>query len=228
MTEGTLVPLTRDQHELLHLGEIFKTLAQIVALDRRGSFEICELGCTTGWLAQELTAVGRVTGVDPDRERIAQARERYADVQFEEGDLLTWQPRRQFDLVVSSEVIEHLTDKRAYVETLRRITKPGGWVLMTTPNKKLKPYWDAAEMGEGLFEDWVTVSDLRALFAGFAIVEHRTFLYDFAYSGIYRYWNAKKLRAVLTACGVMPLYDGVRQMLDHGLYQLLLVQKPVV
>jgi SAM-dependent methyltransferase len=215
----------RDQHELLHLGEIFTALAQIVALDRRGTFEICELGCTTGWLAQELTAIGRVTGVDPDAERIAQARARYANVQFETADLLSWMPQREFDLVVSNEVIEHLSEKRRYLDTIRRLVKPGGWVLLTTPNKKLKPYWDAADMGEGLFEDWLTMRELRALFANFDIVQHRTFLFDFAYTGVYRWLNAKKLRALLVACGVAPLYDALRQSMGDGLYQLLVCKK---
>lgn len=216
---------TRDPHELLHLAEIFNALAHIVALDRRGAFAVCELGCTTGWLANELTAIGAVTGVDPDAQNIAQARSRYPAVTFEAAPLSTWAPQRQFDLVVSSEVIEHLTDKHAYVDNLRRITKPGGWVLITTPNKKLKPYWDAADMGEGLFEDWLGVRELRALFADFTIVDHHTFLYDFAYTGIYRWLNAKKLRALLNACGLVPLYDGLRRMLAHGLYQVLLARK---
>ena len=215
----------RDHHELLHLAEIFKALAHIVAHDRRGTFEICELGCTTGWLSRELTAIGRVTGVDPDAQRIAAARACHPDVAFEVADVLTWAPGRQFDLVVSCEVIEHLTDKRGYVDTIRRITKPGGWVLITTPNLKLKPYWDAADMGEGLFEDWLSAKALRGLFKDFAVVQHSTFLYDFAYTGVYRVLNAKKLRALLAACGVAPFYDALRERLRHGLYQLLLCKK---
>lgn len=218
-------PTTRDQHELLHLGEIFKALAHIAARDRRSAFEICELGCATGWLANELTALGRVTGVDPDAERIAQARSRYPQVVFEAGDLLSWSPPRQFDLVVSSEVIEHLAEQSRYVETLKRIVKPGGWLLITTPNKKLKPHWDAAAMGEGLYEDWLSIKELRALFADCAIAQHTTFLHDFAYTGVYRWLNAKKFRALLERCGVDPLYDALRRMLGHGLYQLLLCRR---
>jgi 2-polyprenyl-3-methyl-5-hydroxy-6-metoxy-1,4-benzoquinol methylase len=226
MNESVTSPTTRrDQHELLHLGEIFNALAKIVAMDRRESFEICELGCTTGWLSNELTALCRVTGVDPDAERIAQARQQYPNVAFEAGDLIAWAPQRAFDLVVSSEVLEHLTEKSRYVDTLKRITKPGGWVLITTPNQKLKSYWDAAEMGEGLYEDWLTPKALRALLTDFEIVQHGTFLYDFAYTGAYRFFNAKKLRAVLTYCKVAPLYDGLWHMLGLGLYQIVLCRR---
>ncbi len=215
----------RDLHELLHLSEIFKALAGIVAHDKRGSFEICELGCGTGWLSRELTALGRVTGVDADGERIGRARKQYPDVTFEVADLMAWVPRQPFDLVVSSEVLEHLTEKSRYIDTLKGITKPGGWVLITTPNQKLKPYWDAADMGEGLYEDWLTPKALRTLLADFEVVRHSTFLNDFAYSGIYRLLNAKKLRAMLSYCKVAPLYDALWQMLGLGLYQIVLCRR---
>lgn len=41
-----------------------------------------------------------------------------------------------FDIVASSEVIEHLdaAAKVAFVQELYRLTKPGGWVAITTPN----------------------------------------------------------------------------------------------
>lgn len=215
----------RDQHELLHLAEIFRAAAHIVSNDKRGDFEICELGCTTGWLSQELLALGRVTGVDPDAERIATARASYPAVTFEVADVVAWSPPRAFDFTVSSEVLEHLTDKRAYVAALKRITKPGGWMLVTTPNRKLKPYWDAADMGEGLYEDWLTIRELRALFADSDVVEHRTFLHDFAYTGVYRLLNARKLIALLKSLGLAPFYDALRHALGLGLYQLLLCRR---
>ena len=226
MSEPVGSPATRrDLHELLHLGEIFNVLARIVALDRRTSLEICELGCTTGWLSNELTAIGNVTGVDANAERIEHARRQYPNVAFETADLMAWTPQRRFDLVVSSEVLEHLADKKRYVETLKQITKPGGWILVTTPNKNLKSHWDAADMGEGLFEDWLTPKALRALFSDCEIVQHSTFLHDFAYTGVYRWLNAKKLRTLLTRCKVDPLYDAFRQILGHGLYQILLCRR---
>ena len=222
---SSVTPAARDAHELLHLGEIFKVLARIVASERRDAFEICELGCTTGWLSQELTAIGRVTGVDAHAGHIAQARQHYPHVAFELAALSAWTPATQFDLVVSCEVLEHLPDKKPYVQALQRITRPGGWVLITTPNKKLKPYWDAADMGEGIFEDWLTPAQLRTLLVDFEIMQHSTFLYDFAYTGIYRWLNAKKLRALLRRCKIEPLYDALWHMLGLGLYQIVLCRR---
>ena len=46
-----------------------------------------------------------------------------------------------FDIVVSFQVIEHIDDDRAFVAEIHRVLKPGGRLVMTTPNKatRLKP-----------------------------------------------------------------------------------------
>lgn len=46
---------------------------------------------------------------------------------------LPW-PDRQFDLVTFTEVAEHLENYRAVLREIHRILKPGGVLLMTTPN----------------------------------------------------------------------------------------------
>jgi SAM-dependent methyltransferase len=38
------------------------------------------------------------------------------------------------DIVTAIETIEHLENPRAFVRELTRLAKPGGWVLVTTPN----------------------------------------------------------------------------------------------
>ncbi len=42
-------------------------------------------------------------------------------------------PDAHFDAVLCTEVLEHVVDPFAAVRELRRITKPGGWMLFTTP-----------------------------------------------------------------------------------------------
>ena len=38
-------------------------------------------------------------------------------------------------MTAAVEVIEHLENPRAFVRELVRVTKPGGWVVVTTPNQ---------------------------------------------------------------------------------------------
>ncbi len=39
------------------------------------------------------------------------------------------------DVVAAVETIEHLENPRAFVRELVRLTRPGGWVVVTTPNQ---------------------------------------------------------------------------------------------
>jgi 2-polyprenyl-3-methyl-5-hydroxy-6-metoxy-1,4-benzoquinol methylase len=39
------------------------------------------------------------------------------------------------EVVVSAETIEHLENPRAFMRELVRLVKPGGWVVITTPNQ---------------------------------------------------------------------------------------------
>jgi len=43
-------------------------------------------------------------------------------------------PDRSFDLVTIAEVIEHVENHRAVLREIRRVLKPGGLVIITTPN----------------------------------------------------------------------------------------------
>jgi 2-polyprenyl-3-methyl-5-hydroxy-6-metoxy-1,4-benzoquinol methylase len=45
-------------------------------------------------------------------------------------------PDRSADIVVSLETIEHLENPRRFYRELVRITAPGGWLLVTTPNQR--------------------------------------------------------------------------------------------
>ena len=45
-------------------------------------------------------------------------------------------PARSFDAIVSAEVIEHLENPRAAFREFHRLLKPGGYLLLTTPNQE--------------------------------------------------------------------------------------------
>ncbi len=58
--------------------------------------------------------------------------------QFVPCNLETYQiplPSASTDVVVAVETIEHLENPRAFFRELKRLLKPGGWLLVTTPNQ---------------------------------------------------------------------------------------------
>ena len=80
-------------------------------------------------------------GVDADGELIAHCRESYGDldrVSFEVADVRDLPHGEPYDAVVSMDVIEHLSvaDGRRMLESIHRETRPGGLVVVGTPNAR--------------------------------------------------------------------------------------------
>jgi SAM-dependent methyltransferase len=87
------------------------------------------------------------------------------------------------DAVVAVETIEHLENPRALMRELTRLTRPGGWVLVTTPNQLswlsklsllLRHQFTAFQEAPGLYPTHITAlleSDLRHLAAECGLVK---------------------------------------------------------
>jgi len=107
--------------------------ARLQALGARG--DILDFGAGTGRLTLRLLRSGRfrsVTGAD----LYAKGTDLPADVRWIEGDLNDRLPvaAASFDAIVAAEVIEHLENPRAVCRELFRLLRPGGLVLVSTPN----------------------------------------------------------------------------------------------
>lgn len=78
-----------------------------------------------------------------------------------------------FDVISSFQVIEHVPDVPPYLAELKRVLKPGGKLLITTPNRKYrllpgqKP-WNPAHERE--YSDRSLAQDLAATFADYTIL----------------------------------------------------------
>ena len=99
---------------------------------------VLDAGCGNGALCGEYLARGCATvGVDLSTSGIDIARQAHPGGRFERATiderLLEHLAERPFDLVVSTEVIEHLYDPRAYVRGCLAALKPGGRLVMSTP-----------------------------------------------------------------------------------------------
>jgi 2-polyprenyl-3-methyl-5-hydroxy-6-metoxy-1,4-benzoquinol methylase len=108
-----------------------------VALVKRidGVRSVCDLGCGNGHIAGRLASHGyQVTGIDASRSGIRIAQHTYPDARFVEG-LINRELTNlgNFDLVISSDVIEHLYRPSDLLEAALSILKPGGHILLGTP-----------------------------------------------------------------------------------------------
>ena len=99
-----------------------------------GVKSICDLGCGNGHISGRLAALDYdVTGVDASASGIQIARRSYPNVRFIEGLIDGNRNVGDFDLVISSDVIEHMYRPSDLLEAAQSILKPGGHVLIGTP-----------------------------------------------------------------------------------------------
>ena len=116
------------------LTEVFVRLVQSI----EGVRSVCDLGCGNGHIAGRLASAGyEVTGIDASRSGINIAQQAYPNVKFIEAlidrDLGQRAALDDFDLVISSDVIEHLYRPSDLLEAAFPLLKPGGHILVGTP-----------------------------------------------------------------------------------------------
>jgi len=106
---------------------------ELAQLPTGPTMRVLDAGCGSGRLLDELRDYGHVTGLDlnPDSVEIARSRG-HEDVVQGPVEQLPW-PDETFDLVISLDMVEHTVDDRVTLRELRRVTKPGGYFLMTVP-----------------------------------------------------------------------------------------------
>jgi len=97
-------------------------------------FRFLEIGGAHGWLAQTVRDECRadVLLLEPGRSAVAAAQAR--GLRAQAGELETFVAERPFDVLCAAHVIEHVADAAAFLEACRRALRPGGILLLLTPN----------------------------------------------------------------------------------------------
>lgn len=99
---------------------------------------ILDVGCGNGHTCGVFLHRGcTVVGIDLSEQGITQARAAHPDARFEllaaDDAILANLGEAPFDLVVSTEVVEHLYDPRSYARGCFGALRPGGRFICTTP-----------------------------------------------------------------------------------------------
>lgn len=115
---------------------------------------LLDVGCGNGSFAAGFLKAGfAVAGIDMTDEQVATARARGVDARVHDlGSGPLPFPDQSFDGAFAGEVIEHIVDTSTFLADIRRILKPGGYLVLTTPN--LASAENRARLLFGLYPIW--------------------------------------------------------------------------
>jgi 2-polyprenyl-3-methyl-5-hydroxy-6-metoxy-1,4-benzoquinol methylase len=110
----------------------YERLGQLVSQHYRPGMRVADLGCGNCWWN---TFKAPVTGVDINERMLQWARrnERLADYRVTSNLAQTSLPSETFDIVITSETLEHILNLDQTLAEVRRILKPEGKYLITVP-----------------------------------------------------------------------------------------------
>ena len=126
---------------------------------------LLELGSGFGYLTYALRRAGHAcTGVDVSETAVAAARAHFGDY-YRVADLAQLAAARErVDVVIATEVIEHLSDPKGFLAQAAALLEPGGALIVTTPNRRIYPAryaWDTDPPPIHLW--WFSATSLRRL-----------------------------------------------------------------
>ena len=114
------------KHRLMRYHQFF--LDNISTTDK-----VLDLGCGAGFLAFVLAQKAKeVVGIDITKENIAKARQKFKlpNLKFILGDILEYNFKESFDIIVLSNVLEHLKER---VDFLKRLNGLAPKILIRVP-----------------------------------------------------------------------------------------------
>jgi len=97
---------------------------------------VLEFGCGEAPLGAALKARQRcrVVGIEIDPRAAAIARKRIDDVYCGDARAIVGLMREQFDWIIGGDIVEHLDEPWSFLSDLRRVSAPGGRLLLSIPN----------------------------------------------------------------------------------------------
>lgn len=138
-----------DQWEgLIHKAETQKRLRivfeELFAGAEMAGKQFLDAGCGLGFFSEQAAKAGAdVTGIDIGDNLIKRATERSPSGKFMTASVSNLPFKDEsFELVLSTEVIEHVEDSDKAVTELLRVLRPHGHLVLTTPNRVFKWMFD--------------------------------------------------------------------------------------
>ncbi len=154
---------------------------------------LLEIGSHVGYFLNAARTDFEVTGLEPSRWAVEEARRRFRVECYPESlENSTSIQGKNFDVVALSDVIEHLLDPNSAIASCRNFLKPGGILYILTPDigslsaKIMRGYWWGLRPAHIYYFSRLTLTRML-IENGFEILTVKSFGRIFSYS----YWLSR-------------------------------------
>lgn len=109
--------------------------------------EVLDVGCGRGFYTNNLVRlpfIKQVIGLELKEENLILAKKNQpnAKIKYLTQDFYKWQTSKRFDLIILSEVLEHLVDDELALKKLKQLLKKNGRLIITVPSVNYPFLWD--------------------------------------------------------------------------------------
>ncbi|MEH1008503.1 class I SAM-dependent methyltransferase [Winogradskyella sp. ECml5-4] len=188
---------------------------------------IIELGSGDGRFTAFIGEFGNADAIELSKEAVSHANELYPHVNYMHGNALEYPLEyTAYDVVISQEVIEHIEEQDAYLEVCYNILKPGGYLILTTPNKKVFDHMEGGNWSRQPIEKVLTPSDLKGLVSKkFSVIDYDSIILNFGKLGYFKLINNRFLTGFFNKIGLKNTREKILGKLGYGLHQCVFAKK---
>jgi SAM-dependent methyltransferase len=170
--ERTLPGVAQENYWFRRHEAAYRWVARHLDLPGR---RVVDAGVGEGYGGQALSEAGAaaVLGLDLDHPTLRHVARTYPGVAVARANLVALPLRDSaVEIVVSSQVVEHLWDQDRFVAECSRVLRPGGHLVVTTPNRRTFPPGNPFHSRELDADELATLLDAHLAVAGVHGVHH--------------------------------------------------------
>ena len=134
---------TKSTHKIIRSNNFTYRLAIDVINPylKNNRLDILDIGCGAGTISFYLASMGhRVTGIDISQKAINECRKSAKKINFENTEFIRasfpeeFVLKKQFDAIIFTEVIEHISNDKQALKKIYKLLKPNGILVLSTPS----------------------------------------------------------------------------------------------
>ncbi len=218
----------RKQLNSLKLRRALKILDYFVDIKKNiKTPRVLDLGCGDGRFSAFVGEFSDVDAIDLSVAAVKEAQVLYPHVNFFQGSAVDYNFEvEKYDVIISQEVIEHIEDQKKYIEVCAKTLKRGGYLIITTPNKRVFEHMEGGNWSRQPIENILNPSGFKNLISSpLKIVCYDSIIYNFGSLGYFKFINNPLFIKGSNLLGLQKLREYLLSKLGFGLHQCILARK---